>query len=374
MEQDLYVGIMSGTSLDGIDIALISMKRDTPSTFESIANASFDFDEDLRSDLIKLCQKLSSNLEKLGEIDHKLGLSYSDAVNQFLKQQNLSPNQIKAIGCHGQTVFHHPNGQYPFSMQLGSASVLAAQTNIDVVSNFRAMDMALGGQGAPLVPVFHRELFREYLAIATGDVAILNIGGIANISLLKKEGKDFGYDTGPGNVLMDCWIQQQRNQKYDDNGRWADSGKVNQELLAGLLQTPYLSLGYPKSTGRELFNAQFIAKNISKFNHIEIEDVQATLLAFTVLTISEQIQQHNVSDVIVCGGGAHNRSLVNQLKEALTANLIISDMLDFDADYIEAMAFAWFAAQNISNQPLKLKKVTGAKAEGIAGQLTKCNI
>ena len=242
-----YLGIMSGTSLDGVDIAL----TDIQSNQTKLIVADFTpMPANLREKVTALIQSGETTLQALGELDHQFGLLYADCVNAFLRKHQLKPEQIEAIGCHGQTVWHSPKGQFPFTMQIGDMNLLAAKTGITVVGDLRRKDMAFGGQGAPLVPAFHQAVFFD----PNWATVVLNIGGISNVSLLIPEQPVIGFDTGTGNTLLDQWIEKHQGKAYDKNGEWAASGQVNSALLAALLDEDFFQLPPPKSTGRELFN------------------------------------------------------------------------------------------------------------------------
>ena len=249
---NLYLGIMSGTSLDGVDLALVDF-------FEKpnlVASGFVPMPEDLRSNLAELLKSGETSLQKLGEIDHHLGVLYADCVNDFLVKNQLEASQITAIGCHGQTVWHAPQGNFPFTMQIGDMNLVAARTGITTVGDFRRKDMAMGGQGAPLVPAFHEAVF----ARPNQFTVVLNIGGISNISVLDPKSETIGYDVSVGNALMDSWIEKHLGKRYDKNAEWAKTGEVISELLAEMLNEPFLQLPPPKSTGRELFNLAWLEK------------------------------------------------------------------------------------------------------------------
>lgn len=359
MEAIYYLGIMSGTSLDGIDLALMDFSKNPPKL------TACDFTpmpEDLRTDLSTLLRQGSSSLQTLGELDHRLGLLYADCVNRFLAANQLKPTQIRAIGCHGQTIWHAPGGKYPFTTQIGDMNLLAARTQIDVIADFRRKDIAYGGQGAPLVPAFHQAFF----ARADKIIGVLNIGGISNISLLSPENPTIGYDIGAGNTLMDAWIERHLGVRYDHNGEWATSGKVNSLLLADLLDEPFFRQEPPKSTGRELFNLEWLAKKLANHRACQPEDVQATLLEFTAQSIADALAQidnpHNLPcELLLCGGGAKNRRLMARLSTLCSDWAVLTtNQSGLDIDFVEAAAFAWLAYQRANALPSNLPSVTGA--------------
>ncbi|MCK4442691.1 MAG: anhydro-N-acetylmuramic acid kinase [Sulfurovaceae bacterium] len=352
-----YIGIMSGTSLDGIDVALCQIDKNSCILESSV---TIPFDINLKNKILQIINE-KTTLKQIGEIDHRLALEFAKAVKLLLQQTNLKPKDIKAIGSHGQTLWHEPNSNYPFSMQLGDPSLLAVQTGITVVADFRTKDIALGGQGAPFAPAFHAELFSHI-----PNCAVVNIGGMANLSVLSKN--IIGYDTGCGNVLMDMWIQEKKQLTFDKGGTWAKSGQVNKQLLQKMLDDKYFKLNYPKSTGREYFNKEFLIKYLEQCDKISNDDIQATLLALTVKSIANEIKKFDIQTVLVCGGGAKNSYLMDSLKTELEDIIIdTTDSYGVSADDIEAMIFAWFAYKRLYHEPIKLKTVTGAKKNTILG-------
>lgn len=353
-----YIGVMSGTSMDGVDTALVEMDGNQ---IRLLAHADFPMPEDLKQRLLNVCIGQSTNVQEIGELDHLLGHLFADAVIALLAQSGYQACDIRAIGCHGQTVFHQPNGNTPFTMQLGDANIISSKTGIDTVADFRRKDMALGGQGAPLVPAFHDTIFKS----TDSSVVVLNIGGIANISVLRPQQKVLGYDTGPGNMLMDAWCFEQTGHKFDDNGMWARSGKVHQPLLKRLNQESYLALNAPKSTGRELFNLPWLQQILAEFS-LAAEDVQRTLCEYTALTIATQVAHYQCGpapELLLCGGGARNPLLVERLQAHLAHwRIMPTSDKGVDSDYMEAMAFAWLAQRRLHNLPSNLPEVTGASA------------
>lgn len=358
-----YIGIMSGTSLDGIDTALVETNGHQ---IRLLAHDEFKIDKQLRQDVLDVCIGQQTNLVSIGRLDHRLGLAFAQAVNQLINKHHLNPNEIMAIGSHGQTVFHDPDGPYPFTMQLGDANIICAQTQIHTVADFRRKDMAYGGQGAPLVPAFHQALFGHLKT----NIIVLNMGGIANISLIS-EGKTLGYDTGPANMLMDAWIERHTGQKYDRDGHFAAQGSVHEKLLERLLSEPFFSRATPKSTGRELFNLPWLDKQLEGLE-ISPQDVQATLLELTAQSIVNEVNQftkaEKENELLACGGGAQNPLLMARIK-ALLPNWQIDNTLKYgvDSDYMEAMAFAWLAHQTIHQKTGNLAAVTGASQNAILG-------
>lgn len=363
---NLYIGVMSGTSLDGIDIALV----DFTSSAKLIHKAEYPYPLELKNQLLPLSQGKKVSLEEIGTIDHLLGKCYAQCINQFLQEFNLNKQDICAIGCHGQTVFHQPNSKTPFTMQLGDPNIISALTAITTVADFRRKDMAFGGQGAPLVPAFHQAIFAK----TNETCVVLNIGGIANISVLDPNSSVIGFDTGPGNMLMDAWIEKNLNHSFDINGQWAATGKVNQELLTHFLNDSYFSLPIPKSTGREHFHIGWLEQHLSKFETINPEDVQATLLALTVQSIANEVKKYPQGELLVCGGGAKNQQLLIGLKHSLIDwQVMTTNDKGVDADSLEAMAFAWLAFRTMNKQSGNLSSVTGASQSCILGAIYLAN-
>ncbi|GAL04433.1 anhydro-N-acetylmuramic acid kinase [Photobacterium aphoticum] len=361
MAQEWYIGVMSGTSLDGVDTALVAIDTDQivgPSSVRLLASDCYPMPAALKSALLDVCIGQATNLKQIGELDRQLGLLFADAVNQLLAKTGTAASRITAIGCHGQTVFHQPDGDQPFTMQLGDSNLIAARTGMLTVADFRRKDMALGGQGAPLVPAFHRTVFAQQAS----TTVVLNIGGIANISVLRPEQPVLGYDTGPGNMLMDAWVYQHRGEKFDRDAAFALEGTVDATLLASLLSDAYLTLPYPKSTGRERYNLLWLEPHLRA--DLAPADVQATLLEFTAVTIADQIATFAMGEhphVYVCGGGACNPALMARLRALLpTWQVQTTREAGIDPDYMEAMAFAWLARQRVHNLPSNVPEVTGA--------------
>ncbi len=348
--------------MDAIDAALVDFDFQPP---RLIATQQLEIPAEVRESLELVIRNGDITLEQLGQLDHQLGQLFSQTVQQLLLQTKIEAAQIKAIGSHGQTIFHQPQGPHPFSMQIGDANLIAEQTGITTVADFRRRDMAAGGQGAPLVPAFHETLFR------TEDIdrVVLNIGGIANISILPSNNNTpvSGFDTGPGNTLMDGWIRQHQNIPMDKDGKWAASGTINEELLSQVLADPYFSLPAPKSTGREYFNLAWLNQYLS--GTIRPEDVQATLCELSAVSIAQAIQsQVATMEVLVCGGGSNNPVLMSRLQYHLgKCSLTTTDSHGVPPQWVEAMAFAWLAKQTCEGNSGNLPAVTGASHPVILG-------
>ena len=353
MNKERYIGIMSGTSLDGVDVVLCEIDETTCTLVDSL---EYPMSLELKTDILNMIEG-KSTLEQVGQIDHRLGILFTQAVGALLIRDNIDVSTITAIGLHGQTLWHQPEDR--FTMQLGDPNILAAKTGISVVSDFRRKDVALGGQGAPFAPAFHEFIFGNI----NNAVSVVNIGGMANITVLGE--KLIGYDTGCGNVLLDMWITKHQNVSYDKDGAWARTGKVNYTLLDTMMEDMYFSLPYPKSTGREKFNEAWLQDLLtSQHATSHSEDVQRTLLELTALSISNEVLKFNKDILMLCGGGAKNCFLVERLS-ALMPNIQVG--IANNADMLEAMTFAWLAYKRVHKEKVNLKDVTGASDNAVLG-------
>ena len=360
-----YIGLMTGTSLDAMDAVLVDFSRQPPRILARIAPP---LPEPTRQRIAMLCQGGADELDRLGQLDRELALLFADAVDQLLRQAGMQATEVAAIGCHGQTLRHRPQAHHPFTLQVGDPATLALETGITTVAHFRQADIAAGGQGAPLVPAFHQAMLRrrdEYRVV-------LNIGGIANITILPagEHTPSSGFDTGPGNLLLDAWIARQRQQGFDANGRWARSGRVQADLLRAMLHDPYFHKTPPKSTGREHFNLAWLERLLEDFPGLEAVDVQATLTELSARTMAQAIEQYapGCERLLVCGGGVHNAFLLQRLRHHLPDLCVESTAAHgVDPDFMEAMAFAWLARQRLLGQPGNLPAVTGARCPVVLG-------
>ena len=359
---ELYIGLMSGTSIDGIDAGLVDFSE---GQIRLLAFHYQAFPHALRQQIHQLSQPDQPVLlAHLGEIDARLGQLFAQASLALLEKAQLKPTDIAAIGSHGQTVFHAPEGAHGFSLQIGDPNRIAELTGITTICDFRRRDIAVGGQGAPLVPAFHEAVFSDPFTPKT----IINIGGIANISILDND-QVSGFDTGPGNTLMDYWSQIHIGQNYDAHGDWASTGQVNPELLHHLLDDAYFDQPPPKSTGKEYFSPAWLDQKLASFRQCKAQDIQATLCQFSANSISQAILRYanNSKQVLVCGGGVHNRQLMSMLASNLTIPLLSTAAFGIDPDHVEAVAFAWLARQTLNRRPGNLCSVTGAKSPVILG-------
>ena len=361
---DLYVGIMSGTSLDGIDIALVSFENRQARV---IGATCLPFSDSLRNELLTLCNTGPDELQKAGAAGVAWARLAASGVNALLREHSVSASQVSAIGSHGQTIRHHP--ELGFSLQIGAPALLAELTNISVITDFRSRDVAAGGQGAPLVPAFHHWL----LSAPSTSRVLVNIGGFANLTVLSPDRLVSGFDSGPGNVLLDYWINRHCGMAFDCDGQWARNGAVLEGLLDLMLQDPYFLKAAPKSTGREYFNASWLEHMLKQADAgLRPVDIQATLLELTARSIAQAVNTSapDSSEVYVCGGGARNGRLMKRLAELLApATVTTTGALGVDADWMEAIAFAWLARCFDKHETANLPAVTGAKGARILGAL-----
>lgn len=357
MSAQIYIGLMSGTSLDSVDAVAVRFEPE----FELIASHSEPIPLLIDDKIRALFAPGDDEIEKLGRLDLELGELFATATNKLIEDSNLNRDQIAAIGSHGQTIRHRP--QAHFTLQIGDPNTIAELTGITTVADFRRRDMAAGGQGAPLVPAFNHALFRH----TDKNRVLVNIGGMANLTILEADSQKpiLGYDTGPGNVLMDSWIQLHQHKSYDADGQWANSGNVVPELLTKLLALPFFSETPPKSTGREQFNNHWIEQMIGSLtSKPQPEDVQATLLELTAVTIADAINRHQLDNlqIYLCGGGSHNRQLRTRLASLLQPHYVgDTNALGLDPDWLEAVAFAWLAYRTLNRESGNIPEVTGAK-------------
>ena len=373
---ELYIGVMSGTSLDGIDIALCQIDAKQCTLIEA---AEYPFPTELKERVLEMITG-QTTLQEMGELDSMLGSQFASAINEFLTSRSIDKKNIKAVGVHGQTLWHAPSGKYPTSMQLGDPNIINAQCGIPVVADFRRKDVAFGGQGAPFAPAFHAFLFGNH------KIAVVNIGGMANITILGE--KTIGYDTGCGNVLLDMWIAKHLGKSYDKDGAWAKTGKVDYTLLDEMLSDEYFEQEPPKSTGREYFNLAWIEDKLLRHSGLdpeskeilkqvqddkEVQDdeqlqanVQRTLLELTAISISNEVLKFHRDMALLCGGGAKNSFLVERIK-AVMPNVEV--LVAQHGDMLEAMMIAWLAYKRLHKEPVDLKDITGARVNAILGGL-----
>jgi anhydro-N-acetylmuramic acid kinase len=359
-----YLGLISGTSADGIDVALVRFGTHLP---ELIKARTVAYADALRAQLLQVSQQDAPlTLDAFGMLDHCVGLAFADAAERLLADVGADV-ALAAIGSHGQTLRHRPHGSAPFTLQVGDPNLLAERLGAPVVADFRRRDMAAGGQGAPLAPAFHAAVLRS----GEESRAVLNLGGISNLTLLPPAGAVIGFDCGPANALMDAWILRHRGLAHDADGVFAASGNCDESLLARLLDDPYFAAPAPKSSGRDHFHLGWLDARVNDVPR-RPEDVQATLLELTVRTCADALLRHqpDVRRLLVCGGGVHNGRLMARFAERLPAVVVQSSAaLGVDPDFMEAMAFAWLARETLAGRPGNLPSVTGARGSRVLGAI-----
>lgn len=362
----LFVGVMSGTSMDGIDVALASFDDGRAAM---LAASSQPWPPALVDELRHLASGRAVPAVRLAELDVLLGEQFAAAVLGLLQDNGIDPAAVSAIGCHGQTVAHSPARHPPATLQLGDANVIAERTAITTVNDFRRRDLACGGQGAPLAPAFHEAFMRS----PAEDRVVLNLGGIANITVLPADSGDAtrGFDTGPANCLIDLWYRRHHRGDYDADGAWAATAAPDPDLLAALLDDPYFSLAHPKSTGTQYFSSDWLDSRLSHYRDLAPAVVQSTLAALTVESVSTAVRgaAPHTRRVLVCGGGAHNSHLLRGLSARLGLPVESTALHGIAPDWIEALAFAWLARQTLAGRPGNLTGVTGAAARRILGAI-----
>jgi anhydro-N-acetylmuramic acid kinase len=356
-----FIGLMSGTSQDAVDGVLAEFAADRPP--QLLATYSAPIDDDLRQQLDALQRPGGADLDLALRLHHLLGKRFADCALRLLHSAALAPAAVRAIGSHGQTIRHAPSGRTPHSLQIGNPALIAVRTGIATVADFRSTDVAAGGQGAPLAPAFHRAVF----ARAGRRRAVLNLGGIGNVTLLGDDTR--GWDTGPGNLLLDGWAQRHLRQRYDDAGRFAGAGTVHDGLLGALLAHPFLARRPPKSTGREEFNLDWLDGVLGNFPPLAPADVQATLAEFTAATVADALRdQADLQELLVCGGGVHNTDLMSRIAARLPGlHVGTTAEAGIDPQWMEALAFAWLARQRVHETALDLRTITGSARPVVLG-------
>ncbi|PZQ10176.1 MAG: anhydro-N-acetylmuramic acid kinase [Rhodanobacter denitrificans] len=362
MAEALYLGLISGTSADGIDAALLRFGTEP----HILSAHTYPYPEALRVRILALARSSAQiSLDNYGALDVEIGAAFAAAAQALLETAGIDPTAVRAIGSHGQTICHRPAAPHPFTLQIGDPSVIAERTGIVTIADFRRGDVAAGGQGAPLAPAFHASAFAP-----RAPCAVLNLGGIANVTLIGADGSVRGFDTGPANCLMDAWAARHLGQMRDAGGAWAAGGTVEPALLAGLLDDPYFALPAPKSTGREYFNLDWLDARLPAAG--DARNVQATLLALSVHSIAAALDPaaSGLREVLVCGGGVHNAALMAALGAALAPATVHSTAAaGVDPDFVEAATFAWLARERLDGRPGNLPAVTGARGPRVLGAI-----
>jgi anhydro-N-acetylmuramic acid kinase len=372
--QALFLGLISGTSADGIDVALVRFADGTPQArCELLHGRTHRWDPGIRTRLIELGQGGDCrSLDEIGSLDVLVARAFADAALQLLDAAGIPAQSVRGLGSHGQTIRHRPEAMAfgqpaPFTWQLGDGNVIAERTGITTVCDFRRRDVAAGGHGAPLLPALHAALLHSH----DESRAVLNLGGIANLTLLPAQGIVRGFDTGPANALMDAWCERHTGEAFDAGGEWAASGRVDTDLLASLMRDPWFALPPPKSTGREQFHLAWLQARLGDA-HIAREDVQATLLEVTAISVTGALRatQADTARLLVCGGGVHNPLLLQRIAARLPGVVVESTAVHgVDPDFVEAMGFAWLARETIAGRPGNLPAVTGARGPRVLGAI-----
>jgi anhydro-N-acetylmuramic acid kinase len=370
-ESQLFLGLISGTSADGIDAALVHFSGHADDSRCALVHGrTYAWPEELRSRLIALGQGAAiDSIDEIGTLDVHIGEHFAMAALRLMDEAGIAPADVRAIGSHGQTVRHRPtgaafDGNHPFTMQLGDAHVIAERTGITTVADFRRRDVAAGGHGAPLLPALHNALLHS----VHEDRAVLNLGGIANFTLLPRQGDVRGFDTGPANALMDAWCTRHTGSAFDAGGAFAAQGACDAQLLRRLLDEPWFALPPPKSTGREVFHLDWVQARLQ--GDEAAADVQATLLELTATSVADALraQQPDTRRVLACGGGVHNALLLQRIAAQLPGVIVESTAAHgVDPDFVEAMGFAWLARQTLAGLPGNLPSVTGARGPRVLG-------
>lgn len=356
----LYIGLMSGTSMDGIDAALVDVQ-----TNQLIGGLAYPYSVSTKMRLEDISQKQVMSIRQFFQLNHEVGVEFAKAAQELLSQEQINCADVQAIGSHGQTIAHDAMSNPSYTAQIGCAHTIAARLRLPVVSDFRTRDIINGGQGAPFAPLYHQVLFGK----KSIPIAVVNVGGITNVSFITPEKSIIGYDVGPGNVLMDLWARSCLQQPFDKNGEWAATGRVLTNLFSRLKNDNYFRLPPPKSLGKEYYSESWLMRHL---NDEAPEDIQATLLELTAWSIYDAIikQQVVAKQLLVCGGGAHNKALLAKLVEYLPSiNVMSMEQIGIDPDYVEAMMFAWLADKRIKEQPVDLCRITGASKPEILGAI-----
>ncbi len=361
---EIYIGLMSGTSLDGVDVAIVDFDAFPPRLLHCATDA---YPSEMRRALQQLCRAQSTSLDSLYTLDALLGDIYADSVERALRAAGIEPSAVTAIGCHGQTLRHSPDSTPAYTLQIGDPNRLAVRSGIATVADFRGKDIALGGQAAPLAPAYHRFLFRS----GDEDRAVVNIGGIANITWLPANSSAplLGFDTGPGNTLLNYWIEKCQGAAFDDRGAWARGGRLDDDLLAEMLAgEPYFEAAPPKSTGTEYFSPAWLESRLPPGR--EARDIQATLAELTATTVAAAVANlpGKAAGCYVCGGGARNDYLLERLRARLPdCGVQTTDALGMNPDYVEAAAFAWLARERVNRRAGNIPAITRARREAVLG-------
>lgn len=365
--ENLFIGLMSGTSVDSIDSALVTIEEDNLKIIES---NSYPIGQELKKRIFEAVKNEDTPKKEINEIDIKVGRSFGLAANKLLEKASITSSEVLAIGSHGQTIKHKPDAKIPYSLQIGNPQSIAKITKIRTVADFRTADIEAGGQGAPLTPLFHRFMLKKN---NISSAVVINIGGITNLTYFNEfRNKIIAFDCGPGNCLLDSWNRINNKGEYDKNGTWAASGKISHDLLNDMLKDPFFTKPPPKSTGTDYFNVKWLEEKLSNSNKKHsAQDIQATLTELTVQLIFLQIKDFKAEqeDIYLCGGGIHNNFLVKRLQALIGTNVSSTSSIGIDSDFLEASCFAWLAKQRLSNKYFDLSKITGSKEKVLLGRI-----
>jgi len=356
-----FIGLISGTSRDGVDAVLLEFEGEAPAVRKALCQP---YPDPIAEELARITQAgRRPSDEDLRRLEPMIARQFASAALRLVAEAGLETGRVRAIGSHGQTVWHDPEGPQPESIQLGAPEAIARHTGMTTVGDFRRADIEAGGQGAPLAPLLHRALFRP----VRGKRVVLNLGGIANISVVDEHGEVTGFDTGPANCLLDAWVRRHRGEPFDRDGRWAASGEVDRELLQALLQDAWFEKPPPKSTGVEHFNLEWLRKHLSGL-HLRARDIQATLAELTASSVADAIRPCRAAEVLLCGGGIHNADLVARLERCLPGMPLRSTArFGVDPDWVEAILFAWLARERLEGRPQDTRAITGARQPVLLG-------
>jgi len=367
--EGLFVGLMSGTSVDSIDAVIVNLSKDR---FELVEEESTPIQNDLKNRIFEAVNDSHTSKNNINDLDIELGKVFGKATLHLLDKASIDKSNIVAIGSHGQTIKHEPNLPNPYSLQIGNPKEIIRITNIRTVADFRKADIQAGGQGAPLSPLFHQFIFK-ISSISEGTV--INIGGISNLTSLKNSSEEIiAYDSGPGNCLIDVWNKNHKKGDFDEDGSWASSGKCIPQLLQTMINDPFFKSSPPKSTGADYFNLRWIEKNLLLFKEEFLpQDVQATLAELTVKTIYAELKRLNVieKNVYICGGGIYNTFLIQRLEKMIKNKTFSTLSLGIDPDYVEASCFAWLAKERLNKRSFDLSKITGSNKKVLLGKVWK---
>ena len=361
---NIFIGLMTGTSADSLDLAAVDF---TATKFEVIGLKNFEIPKQIKTQVLEQTRSKELEQSSIEDLDIQLSKFFVKSIQEFMISLSLESNQIVAIGSHGQTIKHEPNADLPFSLQIGNPQLLSNKLGIKTIGNFRDDDIAAGGQGAPLSPIFHKEVF----ASENEERVIINIGGITNISVVGRSDL-IGFDTGPGNCLIDAWIRLNKKENYDDMGSWAKSGKISQDLLNIVIADDYFSLKHPKSTGPDYFNLNWLNTCLSKVGYeIDSTDVQTTLTELTAISLSNSLKNLKLlsNQIYLCGGGVHNDYLLSRISSKLGKSCSTTIELGIDPDYLEAICFAWLAYKRVNEVRFNMRDITGSREKVYLGKI-----